>query len=365
MTAFQPGVPIHQHWSGSKILLSYLISVTGSYCTIQLMEQWRRLEGNMKLLMLMFAAVTLGGCGIWCTHFTGMTALELTLEDGTILVVDFEVGLTIVSFIFPVVGVFIGLTIASRDPFFLEIEQDRRKDMLVANLKKVKMSVAVKKQQIMALFSRLWHTAFGGAFAALGVLGMHYLGMMAQRTNAVMTFDAGVVSLSVVIAFVTANAAFWIIFRALTFLPNNEWLRLGSALIMGIAVCGTHYSGMGAASYTVSEEHYVRTSQFVVDGREAAVAASHGALLVCYWLLSFSVVRIARKRELVQGQGKVTTQHDSGANNPHTTLNTIHSNNLVTTKTMEIQHQGSAGSVIRKVYIAPDESETMQLEQIT
>lgn len=54
----------------------------------------------------------------------------------------------------------------------------------------------------------------GGAFAALGVLGMHYLGMMAQRTNADMSFDMGIVASSVVIAFVTANAAFWILFRA-------------------------------------------------------------------------------------------------------------------------------------------------------
>lgn len=107
----------------------------------------------MKLLMLMFAAVTLGGCGIWCTHFTGMTALELTLEDGTILVVDFEVGLTIVSFIFPVVGVFIGLTIASRDPFFLEIEQDRRKDMLVRDSHLVRFALEVAVLEAHDLFA--------------------------------------------------------------------------------------------------------------------------------------------------------------------------------------------------------------------
>lgn len=102
---------------------------------IQLMEQWRRIEERKsKLKMLMLAAITLGGCGIWCTHFTGMTALKLTLPDGTILVVDFELGFTILSLIFPVVGVFIGLMIASKDPFFLEIEQGRRKDMLVRTL---------------------------------------------------------------------------------------------------------------------------------------------------------------------------------------------------------------------------------------
>lgn len=83
---------------------------------------------------------------------------------------------------------------------------------------------------------------------------------------------------------------------------------------------------------------------------------------MCYWLLIFSVVRIARKQE--QGQGKATTQHDSGAN-AHTTLNTIHSNNLITAKTTETQHQVSVGSVIRKVHIAPDESETTLVEQVS
>jgi NO-binding membrane sensor protein with MHYT domain len=65
-----------------------------------------------------------------------------------------------------------------------------------------------------ALFGRLWRILGGGLCAALGVLGMHYLGMSAQRTNATMQLDVGVVMLSCVIAFATANAAFWILFRA-------------------------------------------------------------------------------------------------------------------------------------------------------
>lgn len=66
----------------------------------------------------------------------------------------------------------------------------------------------------MALFSRLWRIMIGGAFAALGVLGMHYLGMLAQRMNADMQLHAEIVSVSVIVAFLTANAAFWILFRA-------------------------------------------------------------------------------------------------------------------------------------------------------
>ncbi|KAG6596027.1 putative signaling protein [Phytophthora cinnamomi] len=296
---------IQQYWSWSMILLSYLISTTGSYCTIQLMENWRRVEDTLhKRVMLVLSAFALGGCGIWCTHFTGMTALELDLEDGSALEMDFELGLTILSFIFAVLGVLVGLKIASMDPYFLEMEAARRKEMLAANLKSVKMSTVVNKSavtrriKIIALFSRLWLIMLGGAFAALGVLGMHYLGMMAQRMNATMELSGGIVALSVFIAFFTANAAFWILFRALTFMPDSELLRLGSALIMGVAVCATHYCGMGAASYKPSSENFENTTRFIINRSEAAIVASHGALLTCYWLASFSVVRSVRKAEM-------------------------------------------------------------------
>ncbi|GLE09160.1 hypothetical protein PINS_up020751 [Pythium insidiosum] len=49
---------------------------------------------------------------------------------------------------------------------------------------------------------------------------MHYFGMTAQRSNAKMSFDVGYVALSCVIAFVTANAAFWILFRAVCFIKQ-------------------------------------------------------------------------------------------------------------------------------------------------
>ncbi|TMW55678.1 hypothetical protein Poli38472_010560 [Pythium oligandrum] len=267
------GHPIAQHWSPSTIALSYLISVTGvSAVPIQLMEQWRQCESTgSKLVLMAMSAFALGGCGIWCTHFTGMNALDLRLDDGTLLEIHFEVGLTTVSLIFPVVGVFIGLIIASTDPFFLEVEQTRRKALLVRDLTKTKMKNVVNKGElarrikISALFSRLWRIFIGGLFAAAGVLGMHYLGMIAQRTNALMELHFGVVAISVVIALVTACAAFWILFRAHTFWPEHEALRVASALIMGIAVCGTHYSGMASASYLRSEEDFSQTTRYIIN----------------------------------------------------------------------------------------------------
>lgn len=338
---------ISQHWSVDTISLSYLIAITGSYCStfacirvpcvamrprrgrsrrltgfdacalyvcapaIQLMEQWRVQESRKrKLFLLALSSFSLGGCGIWCMHFTGMNAFDMILDDGSRLEVNFELGFTILSLIFPVIGVFIGLKIASEDPFFLEMEQSRRKEILAQDLQKMTLESMMKRGQVarklkfIALFSRLWRIGIGGFFAAVGVLGMHYLGMLAQRTNAVLHFNAGIIVLSSVVAFVTANAAFWILFRALTFWPQYESLRIGSALIMGVAVCGTHYVGMGAASYEYSDENFAHKTKFLIDGTYASTVASHGALLACYWLSTFAVVISLRNQVLESATSK-------------------------------------------------------------
>lgn len=144
---------------------------------------------------------------------------------------------------------------------------------------------------------------------------------------------------------------------------------------MGVAVCGTHYSGMGAATYTLSEENYASTTKYIINGAEATIAASHGALLICYWFASFSVVRVARKNEMATA----TTTHepearssagDGGSN--HTTHAISHTpvhkpaviaHAVKKTPLEQLQDQPTGSGLFRKVYIAPDDSETPQSEQ--
>lgn len=102
------------------------------------MEHWRLQEdAKSKHILLVLSSITLGGCAIWCTHFTGMSALSLVLDDGTILAVNFELGLTLLSFLLPTFGVWVGLRIASTDPFFLEMQATRRRDMMVTQPKRL------------------------------------------------------------------------------------------------------------------------------------------------------------------------------------------------------------------------------------
>lgn len=160
--------------------------------------------------------------------------------------------------------------------------------------------------QLTALFSRLHRIFIGGLFAAFGVLCMHYIGMEAQRMNSTMEFHGGIVTLSAIIATVTANAAFWILFRVLTFMPKNHLLRLASALIMGAAVCGTHYTGMASCTYAYTTESYASTARVLIDGSHSAEFSSHAAFFICYWVLTYSITW--QPRSAASG---TTTIHDS------------------------------------------------------
>jgi hypothetical protein len=79
---------------------------------------------------------------------------------------------------------------------------------------------------------------------------MHYTGMYAMRLAGHINYDRNTVIASVVIAVVAATVALWF----------TVTLRRGLALtiaaaIMGVAVCGMHYTGMFAMSV-------VQTTQF-------------------------------------------------------------------------------------------------------
>jgi len=86
----------------------------------------------------------------------------------------------------------------------------------------------------------------GGVATGLGVAWMHYTGMAAMIMQARITYDDTLYYASIAIAVVAATVALWLAFNL-----RGNWQRFGSAIVMGIAVCGMHYTGM----YAVRMEH--------------------------------------------------------------------------------------------------------------
>jgi NO-binding membrane sensor protein with MHYT domain len=68
--------------------------------------------------------------------------------------------------------------------------------------------------------------------------------MAAMRMPADIRYDPILVTLSVLIAIVAAIVALWLAFRT-----TISWQWLLSAIVMGAAISGIHYTGMAAATF--------------------------------------------------------------------------------------------------------------------
>lgn len=191
---------LHQFTYGFVTLaLSYGLSVLGSFMGLVAAARAQSTSEH-RVRWLVLAAWSLGGTGIWVMHFMAMIGFSIAGAE-----VRYDIVITVASWLIAVVMVGIGLFI-----------------------------VGLGRPSVLKVL-------LGGPLAGLGVACMHYTGMGAMRVGADVHYDQTLVFLSVVIAVVAATVAL-----AFTVLVRRPRTVLISALIMGIAVCGMHYTGMYA-----------------------------------------------------------------------------------------------------------------------
>ena len=100
--------------------------------------------------------------------------------------------------------------------------------------------------------SKLLSVTLGGLVSGVGVAAMHYLGMAAMTLSGTVSYDPGVVALSVVIAVAAATAALWA-----TLTIHGPASAIGASLVMGVAVSAMHYTGMAAVHVDVNSAQSV------------------------------------------------------------------------------------------------------------
>jgi signal transduction histidine kinase/PAS domain-containing protein len=93
--------------------------------------------------------------------------------------------------------------------------------------------------------------AIGGSlFMGLGIASMHYLGMAAMHTSALMHYDPQIVTLSILIAIAVSFVGLFLVFQLREEItPHQTWKKLLAAIIMGMAIPTMHYTGMAAACF--------------------------------------------------------------------------------------------------------------------
>ncbi|MEU4543412.1 MHYT domain-containing protein [Nonomuraea dietziae] len=189
-------------------ILAYVMSAIGSMLGLRLTAQANASTGSSRARWLIAAAISIGGTGIWVMHFIAMMGFDV---EGT--QIRYDVPLTVASALVAIVVVGAGL--------FL---------------------VSFGRARVLSLLG-------GGLLTGLGVAGMHYMGMFAMNMSAHVSYDPLIVGASVAIAVVAATVALWF-----TVQVKRPLAITGAALIMGVAVCGMHYTGMFAMMVQVHTE---------------------------------------------------------------------------------------------------------------
>ena len=184
------------------VAFSFALAFLGSFVALSAARRMIGPGGKINHFDLLAATLALGGIGVWTMHFIGMAALRMDLRVGYSMVE------TVISLVVVCAATGYGLTYVARNPTSLQ-------RLLVA-----------------------------GTAVGLGVVVMHYLGMYGMRFGGYINWSTGLVAVSIAIAVVAATAALWLAFNT-----KPVALRLVAAVIMAVAVCAMHYTGMAAADF--------------------------------------------------------------------------------------------------------------------
>lgn len=206
------GIIVDGTYDFRLVCLSYIVAVIAAYAALDLAGRVTASQGLARRVWLIGGAAAMG-LGIWTMHFIGMLAFQLPIP------MSYTAPLVVFSLLIAVASSGLALYIASRP--------------------------TLGNSQLL----------LGGLFMGGGIAAMHYVGMAAMVIPGTISYNPFWFVGSIVVAVAASLAALWLAFHLRTSsITTRRWLRLkiGSALLMGAAVVGMHYTGMQAAIFSTS-----------------------------------------------------------------------------------------------------------------
>jgi diguanylate cyclase (GGDEF)-like protein/PAS domain S-box-containing protein len=244
------------------VILSIAVAIFASYASLLVSQHVSSTTTATTRRMWIAVGGLCLGIGIWAMHFVGMLAFNLPCSS------SYDAAITFLSTIPAILASTLAIKIISR--------------------------------------RELSHTqlATGGLLIGAGIGAMHYAGMAAMRLNGLIRYDIKLFSLSILVAIVLATLALWIRFRLRSGRVGTVWLcprgqsRRGhntlqagmtilSAVVMGLAVSGMHYTAMAAAYFIRDDGSSIIDSGISPTFLAAIVLASTSVIVVVTIVASY------------------------------------------------------------------------------
>ncbi|HTA66253.1 MAG TPA: diguanylate cyclase, partial [Xanthomonadaceae bacterium] len=240
------------------VALSFAVASMASYVALDLASHVTASVGRTARNWLIGGALSMG-LGIWSMHFIGMLAFRLPMA------MSYSVAITGLSLLVAMLVSGFALRTVSRESLGLR------------------------------------QLANGAVLMGVGIASMHYVGMAAMQVAPPIRYDPLLFGLSIVIAIVASGAALWIAFslRGETIL-SAFWRKGCSALVMGAAICGMHYTGMAAAIFSAGSMPTSSDSGISNLWLAATIASFSFVLLGTTLMVSMFDVRRARELDVLE-----------------------------------------------------------------
>ncbi|MET0156151.1 MAG: MHYT domain-containing protein [Rickettsiales bacterium] len=214
------------------VLLSYLIASLASYAAFVLTFRLKNAEKPAYARLWQSTGALVFGGGIWSMHFIGMLAFTMHMH------MEYDPTLTAFSLLTAVGVAFLALALVKRPAL-------RARDIASASL-----------------------------LLGAGICAMHYIGMAAMVMDANIRYLPVPFAASVGVAVGASAAALWLLFTLTRTKHRLRGVMIGgSALVMGAAICGMHYTGMAATVFVPWER-----CRFDAAGNFNGIAVAVGAV---------------------------------------------------------------------------------------
>jgi PAS domain S-box-containing protein len=191
------------------VALSVAISIFASLMALHIAGQAVGATSRVVRAVALLSGTLALGAGVWAMHFIGMLAFNLCTQ------VTYDPVITIASMLPSLAASFVALTLLARP--------------------------RIGAPELLS----------GGVLVGAGIGGMHYTGMAAMQLPLAQRYDPAMFSLSILVAVVLAVLALWVRYGLIDFgarLTARGRLAV-SAVMMGCAISGMHYTAMAAARF--------------------------------------------------------------------------------------------------------------------
>ncbi|KAL8336121.1 hypothetical protein RB601_000109 [Gaeumannomyces tritici] len=197
------------------VVLSYVVSFIGAATTLELIQRRTAQMGRLNNVLLVGAAISMGGVAIWSMHYVGNRAIVMAGGEPQ-LQIAYSGGFTTLSLFVPIIVLLVAF---------------------VATETKDRVS--------------WWRIGVGGTLAGLAICGMHYLGN-ASISNYVCEYEQANIVASGIIAIAASSVSLALFFVLRVGWTSSWWKRTISEVILAGAVSGMHWCASGGTQYRLT-----------------------------------------------------------------------------------------------------------------